>query len=390
MSKRFDLTSFTIERLKRTPQGGVVVPATVARTGVLTYRLPDGSERREYRPPEEVFSPKSMESLRAVPVTHLHPPEEIRPNNWKLYSVGQVDGPARSDDSAGHLNADLAINEMPVVNAVEDGSLREVSAGYDVDTDETPGVTEDGQEYDAVQRNIRFNHIAIGPSQWGRSGPEVSLHLDSGDAILMPVVGEQSPDVGEETEVMKIRMDGKEFEFGSEEHVKHLDSKVVSAEARADAAEKSKAESDSKKEDEDEEKLDFLKKKEDELEAAKKDVDEKAKKMDSQFADRVAARVALERKASEFVTVRADATDRELMIESIQSVKGSDYKCDSRSDDFLAGIFESLEKAGGTGDVFRQDGSSDDGADDKSKRNDSLEEAQRKFEKRQANAWKGE
>lgn len=36
-----------------------------------------------------------------------------------------------------------------------------------------------GEHYDAIQRNIVVNHIALGPKGWGRAGPEVAVKTDS-------------------------------------------------------------------------------------------------------------------------------------------------------------------------------------------------------------------
>jgi hypothetical protein len=60
--------------------------------------------------------------------------------------------------------------------------LREISLGYSVELDPTPGVWQ-GQRYDAVQRRLVTNHVALGPEGWGRCGSEVGLRLDSGDAV---------------------------------------------------------------------------------------------------------------------------------------------------------------------------------------------------------------
>jgi hypothetical protein len=59
------------------------------------------------------------------------------------------------------------------------GGKRELSLGYKVDLDETPGVWE-GQPYDAIQRNIRVNHLAVVPQ--GRAG-NARLNLDRYDAV---------------------------------------------------------------------------------------------------------------------------------------------------------------------------------------------------------------
>jgi hypothetical protein len=64
-----------------------------------------------------------------------------------------------------------------ILRAGADGAkLREVSCGYTCDCDPTPGKYE-GERYDCVQRNIRYNHVAIVAR--GRAGPEIRLHLDA-------------------------------------------------------------------------------------------------------------------------------------------------------------------------------------------------------------------
>ena len=72
------------------------------------------------------------------------------------------------------------IEGMEFVDKIKRGDARQVSAGYKVDYDPTPGATPEGEEYSGVQRNIRVNHIAVVPI--GRAGPEVKLLMDRMDA----------------------------------------------------------------------------------------------------------------------------------------------------------------------------------------------------------------
>ena len=52
------------------------------------------------------------------------------------------------------------------IRQVEDGSLQELSCGYSVDIDPTPGVWE-GQKYDTRQLNHEYNHVALLPKGSG-------------------------------------------------------------------------------------------------------------------------------------------------------------------------------------------------------------------------------
>jgi len=159
------------------------VPAAVTRTGVLRYRDGAGREWGEYRPPEEVFAPASLATLRAAPVTDGHPAEMVRADSWMALARGHVDGDPAREGSL--VVVDLAVQDAALVGLVESGDRREVSCGYDCDVDPTPGVTPEGERYDAVQRGIRYNHVALGPRGWGRAGAQVSLRMD-GAAVEVP------------------------------------------------------------------------------------------------------------------------------------------------------------------------------------------------------------
>lgn len=202
----------------KTPQGGVRVEAAVTRTGVLRYRDDTGREWGEYRPPEEVFAPASLATLRAAPVTDLHPTKLVRADSWSELAKGHADGEPRRD---GHLVVtDLVVQAAPLVALVESGDRREVSSGYECDVDPTPGVSPEGERYDAVQRAIRYNHIALGPVGWGRAGAEVSLRMD-GAAVEVPRVG-----TGEHAVKRTIKIKGREYRLDGdtpEENKKMLD-----------------------------------------------------------------------------------------------------------------------------------------------------------------------
>ena len=170
----------------RTPQGFLRVPAYVTRAGVLEYKRADGTTVRELRHPDEVFRPASLESLSAAPLTDLHPKEMVSPKNVRSLRVGHVGEAVRQD---GHrVAATVTIEDEQMIALVERGERREISCGYACAIDATPGVW-DGEHYDAVQRDIVYNHAALGPRNWGRAGSEVALRLDSGDAMTATAYG---------------------------------------------------------------------------------------------------------------------------------------------------------------------------------------------------------
>lgn len=69
-----------------------------------------------------------------------------------------------------YVDAPLTVWDGQAIDAIEDGSFRELSCAYRYDPDFTPGVYE-GIPYDFVMRNIRGNHVAL--VEEGRAGPDV-------------------------------------------------------------------------------------------------------------------------------------------------------------------------------------------------------------------------
>lgn len=142
---------------KKRADGSIVVEAHITRSGVFPYANPDGTVRYEWRPPEEVFREDALESFELVPVTDDHPPAMLSSTNAKEWARGSV-GHVRADGD--HVAASVAVYDAALISKMQSGK-RDVSCGYDCDIDETPGVTPDGIRYDAIQRNIRGNHLAV-------------------------------------------------------------------------------------------------------------------------------------------------------------------------------------------------------------------------------------
>jgi hypothetical protein len=174
---RFDVA--TLGNAERTPQGFLRIPAYLTRVGVLEYRRADGELVRELRPRDEVFRAKSLATLSAAPVTDLHPTQMVTPKNVRQLQIGHVSDEVKADGKL--VAAHVTIQEADAIAAVEAGKRRELSCGYQCRIDATPGEYE-GERYDQVQRDIVYNHVAIGPKNWGRAGRDVALRVDSADA----------------------------------------------------------------------------------------------------------------------------------------------------------------------------------------------------------------
>jgi len=177
---------------RKLANGSLVADALLTRIGIFSYINDDGSTRRELRLPEEVFSTDALASLAMLPVTVDHPPEEISPANAKQYTVGTVGENVKRDGD--FVRAPLVIFDAAAIEAVNTGK-RQVSVGYHLDLDETPGVWR-GERYDAVQRNIRGNHLAI--VDQGRAGPAASIRIDTKEPVHMKIkIGQSEYEVDE-------------------------------------------------------------------------------------------------------------------------------------------------------------------------------------------------
>mgnify|MGYP000899108907 CR=1 FL=1 len=160
----------TISGARVTADGYMAADVRCARTGIQSYRgyevgKPDMKDVRIFRPEEEVFHADALASLAHRPITNDHPSEQVNASNWKRVAVGQTgDGVVRD---GGFVRVPMVLMDQTAIDAVK-GGKRELSLGYDCELDWTPGVTADGQPYDAIQRNIRGNHLAIVDA--GRAG----------------------------------------------------------------------------------------------------------------------------------------------------------------------------------------------------------------------------
>lgn len=153
--------------------GYLRIDGVVAHVGILEYMDDDGTVIREFVPEETLFDEASLQSLAGAPVTLQHPPVMVTPSNYKEYSQGSVNGmPKRDGDN---LVASMLVIGNEALHAVEYDGVSELSPGYSVDLDETPGEWQ-GQKYDRVQRNRRYNHQAIVDA--ARGGSVCSLRFD--------------------------------------------------------------------------------------------------------------------------------------------------------------------------------------------------------------------
>jgi hypothetical protein len=211
MAFRIDKGSYTRSRAKKLPNGFLMAPATLTRTGVFQYLQQDGSIRRELRLPEEVFAADSLATLHLVPVTSEHPKDPVDIDNVRHLSIGTTGQDAKADGD--NVVATLQLQDKSAIKDAEEGRRSEVSCGYWCDSEKSPGVYK-GDSYDVIQRNIRYNHVAM--TVRGRAG-NARIHLDSADGDYAEMVGlrcdayDRNPGKKGQ-QPMKLTIDGITFE----------------------------------------------------------------------------------------------------------------------------------------------------------------------------------
>jgi hypothetical protein len=169
----------------RLGSGGLRIPAAYTRIGVFHYR--EGSDWiGELRLPEEVFAAESLASLRGVPLTLLHPDVPVTRTAWPLVARGHVCDDVHVDGI--HVRGHVVAAHPELCLGIEGGELCELSCGYIADVEVAAGEWQ-GTPYQRIQRRIRYDHVAVGPSDWARGGPSVRLILDGGrrSSVAVPV-----------------------------------------------------------------------------------------------------------------------------------------------------------------------------------------------------------
>ncbi|WP_338805103.1 DUF2213 domain-containing protein [Xenorhabdus griffiniae] len=121
-----------------------------------------------YRPADELE--KSKATFNGVPLLYVHKQDSAE-QPLKELRVGSI-GTTPIWESP-YLDNALTVTDQMAIDAIADGSLKELSCGYFFEPDFTAGEF-NGATYDFVMRNIRGNHVAL--VKEGRAGPDVYVH----------------------------------------------------------------------------------------------------------------------------------------------------------------------------------------------------------------------
>jgi hypothetical protein len=303
--------------------GWMRVDAYLTRAGVFHYRLPDGKVRRELRPAEEVFKQDSLDSFASLPVTDGHPSDAmVDAANCRKVAVGVTGETLRQDGQ--FVAGSMVLMDPGFVESLGSREKAEVSCGYVCELEETPGEWQ-GERYDAVQRNIRGNHVAI--VERGRAGPEVRVRLDASDAEQFEPSSKTEPG-GTTVSTKRIKLDGVDFE-GPESMVQAFERE----QSRADAALK---EATAEKE---------------KLSARVDAATEQAKKNEAALKEAtdparlravIAARVALESQARSVLgsQVKLDGMDERAIKVAVLAKLTPESKLDGKSEEYVHARFD--------------------------------------------------
>lgn len=216
MSTGYNFVKINTDKPTITPQGFLRCKVAASKTGVFTYYDKKGNIRRELRLPEEVFNKDSMASLANIPFTNEHPLEAVNSFNSEKYTKGFTDSTVQQNKDL--LETYVTITDAKLIQNILDGK-KEASAGYLRDLEYKSGEY-NGKPYDCIQRNIRYNHLALvnkGRANRDEELVRVKLILDSADTeddISIETQNENLNNLEKEGEKfsMKLNLDGSEYE----------------------------------------------------------------------------------------------------------------------------------------------------------------------------------
>lgn len=169
------LDSIPLDSTYYTEEGYLIDIPIVTTCGIFEYENEDGSIRRELRLPEDVFSEESLASYEGKPIIITHNAGAVNKDNVAREQIGTIISKGMRDGN--NVRAKIVIHNT---DQMLQSGLRELSLGYSLETDDTPGVW-NGQPYDCIQRNIEINHLAL--VKEARAGDSARLNIDGKDDL---------------------------------------------------------------------------------------------------------------------------------------------------------------------------------------------------------------
>lgn len=142
---------------QRLSNGRMLYDALFSRTGIQTY-----GDSVEWRPADEVFAERSRASGALAPGVLLHPDDNLGTAfGSNTYPVRGCTGEEILIHADGrHTCGKLMVWDDEWNALIAANEVAELSVGYTITPDHTPGVAPDGTRYDVVHRNIVWDHVA--------------------------------------------------------------------------------------------------------------------------------------------------------------------------------------------------------------------------------------
>jgi hypothetical protein len=227
-------------KVEYTDEGYLKAVPRICRTGIQIYGgdecgVPDKQVVRVYRPEDQVFKTSTMHGYARLPITLDHPGVHVSAQNWKDLAVGETGDEVTRDGTT--VRVPFMLRDAKAVAAFKAGT-NQLSVGYTCDLKWQDGETTDGERYDAIQTNIRPNHLAVVAA--ARGGAQLSIGDDESK--------------GELTMTVKMTVDGLQCGVADEQSASIIQRTIDNLRHQLADAKKSAAERD----DEDDEKQDAL------------------------------------------------------------------------------------------------------------------------------------
>jgi hypothetical protein len=289
-----------------TEDGFLKAMPRIARTGVQVYGgdecgIDFADVVKVYRPPSAVFDSKAIHSYTHLPTTLEHPDRPVTTDNWKEHATGETGDEVLRD--GGTVRVPMMLRDSKAIAAWKDGTKKQLSVGYTCDLVWAPGVVPHGEihageAYDAIQTNIRANHLAQCAA--ARGGPILSI-------------GDSTKENGMNAPVLKtVMVDGIQCEM-TDTAAQLVQKTIATYQAKIDAFKK-------KDEDDDEE-----------MEDAKKQISALGDTIKAKDAEIVTLKKAVEDARLKPEQIDAMVRDRADVFSKAKLVLGDSYKFEGKT-----------------------------------------------------------
>ena len=358
-----------------TEEGYLDVHANISRSGIYEYQAGElgiidkdpAQIIRVLRTDEEVFNKSSMQSFAKKPVTDNHPPTMVDSGNNRYYGIGQSGEVIVKDGNS--LSASLLITDKDAVQKIKDGTV-ELSCGYQADIMLESGNDAKFGPFDAIQKNIRGNHIAI--VEKGRAGSSCKI---KDKKTFNDNKGVNTMNIMFNDVQIEVTEQGKQAIDSLQSQLSGLNTKLSDA-VSGNKTETEKLIADHKS---------VVDKLQGELDGAKSQIPD-TKQLDSLVADRTAIIDSASKVIKDFKSDGKSNLDikKEVLIEKTEH---TDEGLKDKSDDYIDGLFSGVTAAFTKGsDNFQLVGDAKPG--ELVSTGDDLEDARNKSIKDGLDAWK--